>query len=137
MWVFILWLLFALLVGKYASGKGQSGALFFLLAIVLSPLIGFIIALISSDKRESNALRSGVYRKCPLCAEIIKSEAIRCKHCNASVEKDQMFIDNQYAQKSSKTYYDPKYSKRNCTKCNYSIPAGKVVCPSCQDLQDV
>jgi phosphate/sulfate permease len=42
----IVYLFLALLVGLYARGKGRSGLGFFLLSVVFSPLIGFIIALI-------------------------------------------------------------------------------------------
>ncbi|MEN9751646.1 MAG: hypothetical protein RLZZ600_693 [Actinomycetota bacterium] len=42
----IVWLFLCFLIGMYARGKGRSGLGFFLLSVVLSPLIGFIIALI-------------------------------------------------------------------------------------------
>jgi hypothetical protein len=42
----VVYLILALLVGLYARGKGRSGLGFFLLSVVFSPLIGFIIALI-------------------------------------------------------------------------------------------
>lgn len=42
----IAWLLFAVLVGAFASGRGRSGFAFFLLSVILSPVVGFIIALV-------------------------------------------------------------------------------------------
>lgn len=46
MLLIFVWLLFAALVGMFASGRGRSGLGFFLLSLVLSPLVGFIIALL-------------------------------------------------------------------------------------------
>lgn len=45
-------IIFAILVGFYASSKGRSGFGFFLITALLSPLIGFIIALaLSTNER--------------------------------------------------------------------------------------
>ena len=51
MWVFILWFIFALLVGAMAAGKGRNAFLAFLLAVILSPLVGFIIVAVLKDKK--------------------------------------------------------------------------------------
>ena len=42
-----IWILFAVLVGAYAGNNGRSFGLYFLLSLLLSPLIGFIIAAVS------------------------------------------------------------------------------------------
>lgn len=51
-WVF--YPLLALFVGMYASGKGRSFFLFFILSLIFSPLLGFIIALIVKDEKKAN-----------------------------------------------------------------------------------
>lgn len=43
------WLVFAGLVGVLAASRGRSGVGFFLLSTVLSPLVGLVIVLVSSD----------------------------------------------------------------------------------------
>lgn len=66
------------------SNKGRSGFLWFLVGLVLGPL-GIVLALVAkkdSQTIESKALALGTQKKCPFCAELIKSEAIICKHCN-------------------------------------------------------
>ena len=88
MFMFLGWLILAILVGVYANTKGRSGLGFFLLAVILSPLIGFIIALVISPVKgviEANAIQSGEMKKCPDCAELVKAEAKICKHCRAEL----------------------------------------------------
>lgn len=76
----IIWLLLCALVEKYASSKGRSG--FFVVSFLLSPLIGFLIALLMSpnEKALKGAAMKG-QKICPYCAERIQSAATVCKHC--------------------------------------------------------
>jgi hypothetical protein len=48
--LFFFWLIFAVLVGVFASKRGRSGFGYFILSVVLSPLIGFLIALVAGKK---------------------------------------------------------------------------------------
>jgi hypothetical protein len=78
------WLILAVLVGVYADSKGHSGLGMFFVAIVLSPLIGFLIEAVRTEDSkvtESRALSSGNMKKCPACAELIKREARKCRYC--------------------------------------------------------
>jgi len=77
--IFIIWLFLCVLVGIFANSKGRSGFGFFLLSVLLSPLLGFIIALIVKEGKV--AKDSSGFRKCPKCAEEIKIQAKICKHC--------------------------------------------------------
>ena len=43
--IFIIWLVFALLVGIAASSRGRNGVWWFILAVIISPLIGILFAL--------------------------------------------------------------------------------------------
>ncbi|WP_319412174.1 SHOCT domain-containing protein [uncultured Cohaesibacter sp.] len=52
--IIFAWILFALIPGFVASSRGNSFFLFFLLSILLSPLVGLIIALLVPSKTISN-----------------------------------------------------------------------------------
>lgn len=82
--IFILWLSFSIIAGIVANNKGRSGFGFFLLSVVLSPIIGLIGALIAKPDKaaiDHVKIKSGAMKRCPHCAELIKKAAIVCKHC--------------------------------------------------------
>jgi len=47
----ILWLGVSILVGALASGKGRSGFGWFILSVLLSPIIGAIALVIAGEKK--------------------------------------------------------------------------------------
>ncbi len=81
---FVLWLVFAIAVGVIADAKGRSFLVWFILSFIFSPLIaGLIVVALGpeAENLEKQALASGGRRKCPFCAELIKSEATVCRYC--------------------------------------------------------
>lgn len=84
------WLIFAILVGAYASGKGKSGFFYFILSIILSPLLGFLIALVSGNN-EDGLVKQGKKRKCANCGELIRPEAKVCSFCNSKTSTKKIF----------------------------------------------
>jgi hypothetical protein len=49
---FVLWLLFSGAIGYLANSRGRSGFAFFALSIFLSPLLGLVIVLATSNLKE-------------------------------------------------------------------------------------
>ena len=80
-----IWIVLTFGCAIYASNKGRDGGRWFVISLLLSPLIGFILLLISKDISQQTALEDGLLKKCPACAELIKTEAVKCKHCGVAV----------------------------------------------------
>lgn len=109
---FLLFAVCTLIVSIVASKRGRSGVLLFVLCVVggvvvamlagaasggngtaagfaafLVPAAGLMWAL-SAQSSEQIAVAQGEhgeFRKCPFCAESIRKEAIKCKHCGSEV----------------------------------------------------
>ncbi len=80
--ILLLWLILSILVGVYANSKGRSGiGMFIVSLLLLSPIVGFIIVAIMSNKSEEKKVNSGEMRKCDSCAELVKAEAKICRYC--------------------------------------------------------
>ena len=73
-----------------ARQKGRSflgfwiyGTLLFIVALPHA-----ILAKPDQARLEARLLSDGANRKCPQCAEIVKSEARICRHCGSALEAD-------------------------------------------------
>lgn len=78
----VFWVLSGIAGSVIGSNKGRSGD-GFALGFFLGPL-GLLIAVFmkpNTTRMEADALATGESRKCSFCAELVKAEAIICKHC--------------------------------------------------------
>lgn len=81
--IIIIWFGLSFIAGYVASNKGRSGAGYFFLSLLLSPLIGLIAALVVKD--DSEKVANNDLKKCLHCAELVKKEAVKCKHCGGEL----------------------------------------------------
>ena len=75
--------LFGLITMTVAKNKGREPISWFFIGFLLGPF-GLIWALVASKDAqgiEQIQVRDGELKKCPFCAELIKPEAVICKHC--------------------------------------------------------
>lgn len=94
---FFVWILFGVVCAVVASGKGRSGVGWFFLGLLLGP-IGLILSLVVSknvERVESRAIAGGGMRKCPYCAELVKSEAVLCRYCGKDLPAEKA-TDNSF-----------------------------------------
>jgi hypothetical protein len=103
---FFFWLLFAAIVGIAASSRGRSGFGWFLLSILISPLLGLILVFVIPNKAAQAAAKTAseaqaamkaaqagiepitetTHTRCPDCREWVRRDALICKHCRRPLE---------------------------------------------------
>lgn len=80
------WIWVVIAIGNIAENKGYSKAGFIVFAIFL-PLIALIVALvIQPSQMKQTSVAAAVMVKCPMCAELIQPDAIKCKHCASDLQ---------------------------------------------------
>ena len=83
----LLWIGCAIAASIVSSNKGKDWLGGALLGFLLGP-IGLLITLVSSTDQaqlDSASLASGLNRKCPFCAELVRAEAKKCRHCGSEL----------------------------------------------------
>jgi hypothetical protein len=92
----IAWISFTALIAWWAKEWGRDWLLWGALALFLSPLIaGIALAVLGQDEEATIERRD--MRKCPKCAELVKAEAVKCKHCGSDITstKGAEYLDEQ------------------------------------------
>ena len=85
--IVLVWIILSVAVGMLAAKRGRSGGAWFLIAAIISPLLGFIFLLVSKDLSKDHSARV----PCPQCSEKVLVTAKICPHCKSNVEHDPIF----------------------------------------------
>jgi hypothetical protein len=87
--VAVIWLLFGFVAAIIANAKGRGGCGWFLLGCLLGPfslVVAFLQPASSLDEQKAREKgESRNFKRCPFCAEAVRKEAIKCKHCGSDL----------------------------------------------------
>lgn len=85
----VIMIIIGVITAMVASNKGRDGLSWFFVGLLFGPL-GLIISLVVSSNDEvieQTLISSGASKKCPYCAELVKKEALICKHCGSDLSE--------------------------------------------------
>lgn len=78
----------SVVAGAIASSKNRSAIGYFFLSMILSPLIGLLLAIALprlAAAGEVAAPSPATHVKCPDCRELVLMDARKCKHCGCAL----------------------------------------------------
>jgi len=104
-------LVIAVIPAAIASSKGRSFAAWYVYGVLLwiVALVHSLVIKSDSDALDRRQLERGDARKCPFCAEVVKREAVICRHCQRDLPPLGAAVPPQPSQR---TFLDPRGVER-------------------------
>jgi len=119
--IVIAWLVLCGAAATYASSKGRSGAGIFFLSLFLSPLVGFVVALVMEPNPQRIAEAKGM-KKCPGCAQFVQPDAKTCPFCKKDLGALMAFHTGEFS---------PDALSKKCPDCAETIKMEAQLCRFC------
>jgi hypothetical protein len=84
------WAILSILVGVFAQRRGRMGFGYFMLSLMFSPLLIWLVVLAIGPAPAAAALVAEApspktHIRCPDCREFVLKDARKCKHCGAAL----------------------------------------------------
>lgn len=79
------WFVGSIVVGIIAGAKGRSGFIYFVLSLLLSPLLIGILAIALPAAAGEQRATPNTHVRCPDCRELVYADAVRCRHCGVKL----------------------------------------------------
>ncbi len=136
LWFLILggWIVCGIASSVIGSSKGRDAGSWFLAGLLLGP-IGVLMAIGVTGQQEAVPPASAM-RKCPVCAEMVRREAIKCRYCGENLEP----LPDPLPGRGPRSPQPGEHftGRFNCSGCNAGRPyegsiesGGKRYCADC------
>lgn len=89
--IFFFWLAASIIVGIIAGSKGRTGFGYFVLSLLLTPVLIGILVLALPRVAAPTVVAGGAavtpdtHVRCPDCRELVRADARKCKHCGTAL----------------------------------------------------
>lgn len=128
----LLWIVPSVGVGWIAGQKGRSGLGFFVLSLLISPVIAILVLIaLPSIAVPATAAGSG-FVPCLNCRRMISDKTIVCRYCNTNQFSEQRKIEMLESARERAQAAPEQNDTRACPVCAETIKKAAIKCRFCQ-----
>lgn len=85
-----LWVFCSIIAAVIADARGRSVPGWAVGGFIFGPFAILLVALLPPiAPSEQQQIEAGNLQKCPECAELVRAEAVKCRHCGAALHNRQ------------------------------------------------